>query len=738
MLTSSSQQPLPRKQSLPPSDLPSRKQSQILPSTDSPPPITVSAPGQEFPEESGGSDQETTVAEPVEKGDEVERRREKLPLDFDVLRRGLSEVGVGVGEGRGVVFLNLRVPNAGLEDISFLKDYVHLQTLCISGNNLTDLTPLQSLRHLVRLDASNNNLTHFTFPLLNTTELSTPFFNLQELDLSRNRFQEAPDLSMHRFLKRLCLDENEIESLEGLGRLEWLCELSVRGNRVREVDLVGGERVKVLGLENNILTSLKGVENLTSLAELRVGRNAIFSLEGIIVPQEPSLDAVTTKGHKWLRILDLESNKLDSLEEVERIAGLPMLTELVIRGNPLQKLLQRGGEDDVGQDDGFNESIRIGSGYRLSILYRVPRLVILDSLPVTCEEKVSSQNRHNPPAMVVAAHEHAKRLQRHTRLYARIKAVDLIRAERLRPVVLCGPNGVGKRTLTRRLLAEFPHIYGVSVGHTTRRPRAGEEDGVHYHFVRRKEMEGMVEEGRFLEVVNLFGQLYGTSVDAIDRVTEEGKVCVMDLEIEGVLALKRSHLKPYYIFITVPSLDILQQRLEDRMRRSAGPKKSRVIPQSAPTTTTTTTTIMPLSLQEPTPSIADIESETADASPDAPKMWHDTPGLGGDHVDTVTRCEETDVVNVSSVESLHCAGAQTAPTTTLTRSIQDDVRQWMAKAGEVSRELEGLGVGEGSGVCSGGGGFFDLEIMNDDAERAYQTLKEFCLRKYWEGYSEED
>lgn len=88
------------------------------------------------------------------------------------------------------------------------------------------------------------------------------------------------------------------------------------------------------------------------------------------------------------------------------------------------------------------------------------------------------------------------------------------------------------RTLTARLLKEFPHIFGVSVSHTTRRPRTGEEDGVAYHFVSRNEMEAMIEAGKFVEVVSLFGNMYGTSVEAVDKVTEEGKVCIMDLEIE--------------------------------------------------------------------------------------------------------------------------------------------------------------------------------------------------------------
>ena len=63
--------------------------------------------------------------------------------------------------------------------------------------------------------------------------------------------------------------------------------------------------------------------------------------------------------------------------------------------------------------------------------------------------------------------------------------------QRRRPVVVCGPSGVGKGTLLGRLMADYPDEFGFSVSHTTRQPRPGEQDGVHYHFVSREEMETM-------------------------------------------------------------------------------------------------------------------------------------------------------------------------------------------------------------------------------------------------------
>lgn len=81
-------------------------------------------------------------------------------------------------------------------------------------------------------------------------------------------------------------------------------------------------------------------------------------------------------------------------------------------------------------------------------------------------------------------------------------------------------------------MEEFPHLYGSSISHTTRKPKLGEIEGVQYHFTTKAEMEEMIEQGMFIEVVTLFGNYYGISIESINKVNEEGKICVIDLEIE--------------------------------------------------------------------------------------------------------------------------------------------------------------------------------------------------------------
>ncbi|KAB7495188.1 Guanylate kinase [Armadillidium nasatum] len=133
-----------------------------------------------------------------------------------------------------------------------------------------------------------------------------------------------------------------------------------------------------------------------------------------------------------------------------------------------------------------------------------------------------------------------------------------------RPVVLCGPSGVGKSTLLKRLMSEYENCFGFSVSHTTRKPREGEQDGVHYHFVTRDEMTEAIERGEFIEHAVFAGNMYGTSRRAVECVLNSNRICILDIEIEGVKQVKNSDLNPHYIFIRPPSIEDLEARLRAR------------------------------------------------------------------------------------------------------------------------------------------------------------------------------
>lgn len=136
----------------------------------------------------------------------------------------------------------------------------------------------------------------------------------------------------------------------------------------------------------------------------------------------------------------------------------------------------------------------------------------------------------------------------------------------LRPIVISGPSGSGKSTLLKKLFDEFPGCFSFSISHTTRKPRQGEKDGVDYHFVTREDFHQLVNEDGFLEHATFSDNSYGTSKKSVNDISTSGRLCVLDVEINGVKSIKKSSLQPppRYIFIKPPSTEELKRRLEGR------------------------------------------------------------------------------------------------------------------------------------------------------------------------------
>jgi len=140
----------------------------------------------------------------------------------------------------------------------------------------------------------------------------------------------------------------------------------------------------------------------------------------------------------------------------------------------------------------------------------------------------------------------------------------VIAMSKLRPIVMCGPSGVGKGTLINRLMADFPGKFGFSVSHTTRAPRPGETDGVHYNFVEKAAMEADIAEGKFLEHAHVHENIYGTSLAAVEAVATKGQVCILDIDVQGAEIVKKSTLDALFVFIAPPSMEELEKRLRGR------------------------------------------------------------------------------------------------------------------------------------------------------------------------------
>ncbi|KAF0718971.1 Aste57867_1358 [Aphanomyces stellatus] len=134
----------------------------------------------------------------------------------------------------------------------------------------------------------------------------------------------------------------------------------------------------------------------------------------------------------------------------------------------------------------------------------------------------------------------------------------------LHPIVIAGPSGVGKGTLIAKLLAKYPTLFGFSVSHTTRGPRPGEENGVAYHFVTTPEFDEAVDGDAFLEYARVHGNGYGTSKASVQVVQAAQKICVLDIDIQGVQQVKTSDLTVHYLFVAPPSMADLEARLRGR------------------------------------------------------------------------------------------------------------------------------------------------------------------------------
>lgn len=133
-----------------------------------------------------------------------------------------------------------------------------------------------------------------------------------------------------------------------------------------------------------------------------------------------------------------------------------------------------------------------------------------------------------------------------------------------RPVVISGPSGTGKSTLLKKLLAEYPDKFGFSVSNTTRTPRAGEKDGVDYHFTSVDDFKKMIDEKKFIEWAQFSGNYYGTSIKAVDDVAKINRICILDIDMQGVKSVKNTPLDARYLFLSPPLIDALKLRLVGR------------------------------------------------------------------------------------------------------------------------------------------------------------------------------
>lgn len=133
--------------------------------------------------------------------------------------------------------------------------------------------------------------------------------------------------------------------------------------------------------------------------------------------------------------------------------------------------------------------------------------------------------------------------------------------------VVTGPSGTGKGTVLKRVFERLESVY-FSVSATTRAPRIGELDGVHYHFVSRDGFERMIAGDALLEYAEYAGNYYGTPAAAVDAKLADGKDVLLEIEAQGALQVKRKRPDALMVFLSPPSFAELEHRLRGRHTES--------------------------------------------------------------------------------------------------------------------------------------------------------------------------
>jgi guanylate kinase len=145
-----------------------------------------------------------------------------------------------------------------------------------------------------------------------------------------------------------------------------------------------------------------------------------------------------------------------------------------------------------------------------------------------------------------------------------------------RLVVLAGPTAVGKGTLSTYVREHFPDVW-LSVSATTRKPRPGEREGVHYHFVDEDEFARMERDGELLESAIVHGLAhYGTPRQPVERALAEGRMALLEIDLQGARQVRQNMPEALFVFLAPPSWEELVRRLVGRGTEDAAEREARL------------------------------------------------------------------------------------------------------------------------------------------------------------------
>ena len=136
-------------------------------------------------------------------------------------------------------------------------------------------------------------------------------------------------------------------------------------------------------------------------------------------------------------------------------------------------------------------------------------------------------------------------------------------------IILTAPSGAGKTSITRHLIRKFPRL-SFSISAATRSPRNNEQDGIDYYFITVEEFQKKIKENAFVEWEMVYeGKYYGTLKNELQRIWDEGKTPVLDIDVQGAIHVQLQYPEnSLSIFVEPPSVDALRNRLQSRSSES--------------------------------------------------------------------------------------------------------------------------------------------------------------------------
>lgn len=133
-------------------------------------------------------------------------------------------------------------------------------------------------------------------------------------------------------------------------------------------------------------------------------------------------------------------------------------------------------------------------------------------------------------------------------------------------LVISGPSGVGKTTITHEVERQLQGVFSISL--TSRPQTAADRDGVDYHFVTPKAFIKQRDEGQLLEWADVFGNYYGTPREPVEQAMKQGRLVILEIDVQGALQVKKNMPDAFAVFIEPPSEEVLLGRLRKRQRES--------------------------------------------------------------------------------------------------------------------------------------------------------------------------